>query len=74
VNVAARLQAAADAGRINISENTWNQVKSRFECEPRGSLEVKGKGLVPMYFVNRILPDYCADPFGIVPNDAFWRP
>jgi class 3 adenylate cyclase len=73
VNVAARLQSAADAGRINVSENTWNQVKSRFECEPRGSIEVKGKGLVPMYFLNRIKPEYSADPSGIVPSENFWR-
>ncbi|MEY9593235.1 adenylate cyclase [Bradyrhizobium yuanmingense] len=73
VNVAARLQAAADPGRINIAEATWNQVKARFTCEPRGSIEVKGKGPTPMYFLDRIRPDLAADPAGVVPNDSFWR-
>ncbi|MEY9357448.1 class 3 adenylate cyclase [Bradyrhizobium yuanmingense] len=73
VNVAARLQAAADPGRINIAEATWNLVKARFTCEPRGSIEVKGKGPTPMYFLDRIRPDLAADPAGVVPNDSFWR-
>jgi adenylate cyclase len=73
VNVTARLQAAAEPGRINISENAYNQINSRFECEPRGSIEVKGKGAVPMYFLNRIKPEFSADPWGVVPNEAFWR-
>ena len=73
VNVAARLQAAAEPGRINISENTWHQINTRFNCEPRGSIEVKGKGAVPMYFLNRISPEFSADATGIVPNDGFWR-
>jgi adenylate cyclase len=73
VNVAARLQAAANPGSINIAETTWNLVKARFECAPRGSIEVKGKGPVPMYFLNRIKSEFAADSTGTVPNDSFWH-
>ena len=37
--------------KINISESTYNLVKDEFETEPRGELEVKGKGKLRMYFV-----------------------
>jgi class 3 adenylate cyclase len=60
VNIAARLQAAADPGRINLAETTWNLVKARFECEPRGSIDAKGKGPIPMYFLNRLKSESAA--------------
>ena len=46
------MESASDPGRGNISRATYDLVKEYFECEPRGKLEVKGKGLVEMYFVN----------------------
>ena len=52
VNTASRMESASDPGRVNISRATYDLVKEYFECEPRGKLEVKGKGLVEMYFVN----------------------
>lgn len=52
VNTASRMESASDPGRVNISRATYDLVKDYFECEPRGKLEVKGKGLVEMYFVN----------------------
>jgi class 3 adenylate cyclase len=72
VNVAERLEAASEPGRVNIAESTWNHVKSRFETEPRGSIEVKGKGPYAMYFLNRIKPEYSADAAGLTPNAQFW--
>lgn len=52
VNTASRMESLSDPGRVNISHATYDLVKDYFECEPRGKLEVKGKGLVEMYFVN----------------------
>ncbi len=51
VNVAARMESNSVAGRINISENTYQFVKDRFECEYRGEIDVKNKGMMKMYFV-----------------------
>lgn len=52
VNTAARMEQNSDAGRINISETTYELVKDKFNCEYRGELEAKGKGVMKMYFVS----------------------
>ncbi|UPK07344.1 adenylate/guanylate cyclase domain-containing protein [Bradyrhizobium sp. 170] len=73
VNVAERVEAAGVPGRITISEATWQHIKGRFETEPRGAVEVKHKGLVNMYFLNRVKPELSSDPAGTMPNDRFWN-
>jgi adenylate cyclase len=73
VNVAERVEAAGVPGRITISEATWQHIKGRFETEPRGAVEVKHKGLVNMYFLNRVKPEFSSDPAGTMPNDRFWK-
>ena len=73
VNVAERVEAAGVPGRITISEATWRHIKGRFETEPRGAVEVKHKGLVNMYFLNRVKPELSSDPAGTMPNDRFWK-
>lgn len=52
VNIASRMETNSEAGRINISENTYKLVKFHFECEYRGKVEVKNKGTMKMYYVN----------------------
>jgi class 3 adenylate cyclase len=71
VNTAQRLESAADAGRICIAESTWHHVKSRFDTESRGPIEVKHQVSVNMYYLNRIKPEFAADEDGIRPNDHF---
>lgn len=51
VNIAARMESSGEAGRINISQTTWERIKHQFECTHRGKIEAKNKGLVDMYFV-----------------------
>lgn len=53
VNVAARMETNSQAGMINISENTYQLVKDQYECEYRGEIDVKNKGMMKMYFVLR---------------------
>ncbi|HET6466863.1 MAG TPA: adenylate/guanylate cyclase domain-containing protein [Geminicoccaceae bacterium] len=72
VNVAERMEAAGEPGRVNVSEATWHHVRARFLTQPRGSVEVKGKGPMAMYFVDRIRPEFAADAAGLVPNAQFW--
>jgi len=53
VNTASRMESNGVAGKVNISETTYELVKDKFNCEYRGEVEVKGKGKVKMYFVER---------------------
>ncbi len=51
VNVAARMESAGENGRVNISASTHALIRNDFSCEYRGKLNVKGKGMLDMYFV-----------------------
>jgi class 3 adenylate cyclase len=73
VNIAQRVEAAGDPGRIGIAESTWQHIKTRFETDARGAVEVKHHGLVNMYYLNRIRPEFAADSIGMMPNDRFWK-
>ena len=42
VNLASRLETNAEPGRIQISDTTYELVKDYIECEPRGTVQVKG--------------------------------
>lgn len=43
VNTAQRLQSAAQAGQIFITETSYELVKESFQCEPAGSFQLKNK-------------------------------
>jgi adenylate cyclase len=73
VNVAQRVEAAGAPGRISIAESTWQHIKTRFETDARGAVEVKHQGLVNMYYLNRIKPEFSSDSAGMMPNDRFWK-
>jgi len=71
VNTASRMESAGEPGRINVSEATRRLVEPWFVCTPRGRLEVKGKGAVEMYFLDRLRPEFSDDEAGLVGNAAF---
>jgi class 3 adenylate cyclase len=54
VNVAARMESMSEPGRINISQHTYELIKGKFNCTPRGEIAIKNRGKVPMYFVEGI--------------------
>jgi len=53
VNIASRVESNGQEGRVNISEATYSLVKYNFECEYRGKVQAKNKGLIDMYFVKK---------------------
>ena len=55
VNVASRMESMSEVGRINVSEQTHNLIKSDFDCEYRGEFEIKNHGKLKLYFVNSVL-------------------
>ncbi|MDH3323599.1 MAG: adenylate/guanylate cyclase domain-containing protein, partial [Flavobacteriaceae bacterium] len=52
VNVASRMESASEPGKVNISENTYQLIKDRYDCSYRGEIDVKNKGMMKMYFVD----------------------
>lgn len=73
VNTASRMETSSEPGRVNVSGITYDLIKKYFECEYRGQKEVKGKGLVEMYFVNAIKPEFSIDGLGKEANESLWE-
>ena len=44
VNTASRMESHGLAGRIQISQQTKERIEAAFVVEPRGMIDVKGKG------------------------------
>lgn len=55
VNTAARMEQNCVAGKINVSGNTFEEIKDQVEYEYRGKVEAKNKGQIDMYYINRII-------------------
>jgi len=55
VNIASRMETNSIPGKINISENTYHHIKNSFDCDYRGEIEVKNRGIMKMYFVNKVI-------------------
>lgn len=55
VNTAARMESNGEVGKVNISEEVYMILKDdpEFDMHFRGALEVKGKGVMRMYFISR---------------------
>ncbi|TDQ17044.1 class 3 adenylate cyclase [Algoriphagus boseongensis] len=51
VNVASRMESSGEAGKINISESTFQLVQEEFSCHYRGEIPAKNAGNIRMYFV-----------------------
>ena len=57
VNTASRMESAGEVGKVNVSQSTYDFIKNdaAFTFEPRGITEVKGKGKMKMWFVEKIV-------------------
>lgn len=51
VNTASRMETYGEVGKINVSETTYELIKGKYKCFPRGHINAKGKGNLNMYFV-----------------------
>lgn len=51
VNTAARMEQNSEAGKVNISQNTYELVKDNFHCISRGKKAAKNKGMIDMYYI-----------------------
>ena len=51
VNTAARMESHGVPGEIQVTENTYNLLKNKYNFVQRGKIEIKGKGLMKTYFL-----------------------
>jgi class 3 adenylate cyclase len=53
VNTASRIETNGEAGKVNISNTTYELIKHApgLSFEHRGEIHAKGKGLLTMWFV-----------------------
>lgn len=51
VNLASRMESLGVPGRIQVTEVVRRRLEARYQFEPRGEIEVKGKGPVPTWFL-----------------------
>lgn len=53
VNTASRMESSGIPGRIQVTETTMKLLETQFEFEPRGPVEIKGKGSMETYLLVR---------------------
>jgi len=54
VNIASRMESTGLPGRIQIGPDTRALLDDEFVCEPRGPIEVKGRGSMKTWFLNGV--------------------
>jgi class 3 adenylate cyclase len=55
VNVASRMESTGVPGRVQVTAAVEERLRDRFVLEPRGVIEVKGKGPMATFFLERAL-------------------
>jgi adenylate cyclase len=51
VNTASRMESHGAGGFVQVTEATYALIKDHFVCEPRGVVNVKGKGEMQVWHV-----------------------
>ena len=51
VNVASRMESCGIAGEIQVTEEVYRLLQHKYLFQPRGLIEVKGKGQMPVYLL-----------------------
>ena len=52
VNAASRLESHGAPGRVHVSDTVFQRLRGSFVFEPRGTIELKGRGPMSTYFLN----------------------
>ena len=51
VNIASRMESSGEAGKIQVTEMTYQRLKHQYRFEPRGMISVKGRGEMMTYWL-----------------------
>jgi guanylate cyclase len=57
VNVASRMESQGEPGMVQVTRATYELIKDEFVCVPRGTLDVKGRGVMETWFLERRAAD-----------------
>jgi adenylate cyclase len=71
VNIAARMEAGGAPRRINVSAAVYERTSAFFDFEPRGSIDVKNRGLLDMFFLLGLKREFARDEARCLPNASF---
>ena len=53
INFASRMESTGVPMRVHVSSEFYQVIQYDYECEERGPIDVKGKGIFTTYFVNQ---------------------
>jgi class 3 adenylate cyclase len=51
VNTASRMESHGIPGAIQVTERTYQHLRNRYELQPRGNVDIKGKGPLATYLL-----------------------
>jgi adenylate cyclase len=51
VNTASRMESQGTSGMIQVTRNTYELIRDQFICVPRGTIVVKGKGEMEVWYI-----------------------
>ncbi|MGL4376277.1 MAG: adenylate/guanylate cyclase domain-containing protein, partial [Microcoleaceae cyanobacterium] len=54
VNTASRMESHSPIGKIQITRETYELIKDKFECEYQGKIMVKGKGEMDVWYLQKV--------------------
>jgi adenylate cyclase len=70
VNTASRMESYGTSGRIQITRATKEVLADEFVCEPRGTIQVKGKGEIEAWYLVGRRVNTAGEPRSSVPAQA----
>ncbi len=51
MNIASRMESCGEPGQTQVTSATYEKLRTLFRFEARGTIEVKGKGSMPVYWL-----------------------
>ena len=64
------MESHGSPGEIQITRTTYELIRDEFECEPHGTVDVKGKGPMETWFLRSVRPHPDAGPMQARPAAA----
>lgn len=73
VNIASRMESNSEPGKVNISRETYEEVRGFFNCEERGRIVAKNRGELEMYFVKELKSEFYSSESKNSANKNFYE-